>query len=97
MTAFSTLLAAPGPCEQQNAADQMIDLAKQLNNDAQMIELAQIFRQQPRNTVGVIYSTHSRFSLLKLLSAKFGKRPVLPTSAKELGIVRTFPMPICWR
>jgi len=50
VTAFSTLLAAAGPCEQQNAADQMIDLAKQLNDDAQMIKLAQIFRQQPRNT-----------------------------------------------
>ncbi|KAF9648883.1 proline-rich protein [Thelephora ganbajun] len=50
VTAFTTLLAAAGPCEQQNAADQMIDLAKQLNNDAQMIRLAQIFRQQPRNT-----------------------------------------------
>ncbi|KAF8074997.1 hypothetical protein FPV67DRAFT_1727256 [Lyophyllum atratum] len=41
VTAFGTLLAAPGPCEQQNAADQMIDLAKQLGNDAQMIRLAQ--------------------------------------------------------
>ncbi|PFH51909.1 hypothetical protein AMATHDRAFT_74604 [Amanita thiersii Skay4041] len=50
ITAFSTLLAAAGPCEQQDAADQMVDLAKQLNNDAQMITLAQIFAQQPRNT-----------------------------------------------
>ena len=29
----------------------MIDLAKQLNNDADMIKFAQIFAQQPRNTV----------------------------------------------
>ncbi|GLB41792.1 putative carbohydrate-binding module family 19 protein [Lyophyllum shimeji] len=50
VTAFTTLLAAAGPCEQQNAADQMIDLAKELNNDAQVIRLAQIFAQQPRNT-----------------------------------------------
>ncbi|KAG5647447.1 hypothetical protein DXG03_009377 [Asterophora parasitica] len=50
VTAFSTLLAAPGPCEQQNAADQMIDLAKQLGNNAEMIRLTQIFVQQPRNT-----------------------------------------------
>ncbi|KAG6891213.1 hypothetical protein C0995_008465 [Termitomyces sp. Mi166 len=50
VTAFGTLLAAPGPCEQQNAADQMIDLAKQLNNDPEMIRLTQIFVQQPRNT-----------------------------------------------
>lgn len=50
VAAFSTLLAAPGPCEQQNAADKMIDLAKQLGNNAQMISLAQVFAQQPRNT-----------------------------------------------
>ncbi|KLO18041.1 hypothetical protein SCHPADRAFT_886494 [Schizopora paradoxa] len=50
ITAFTTLLAAAGPCDQQNAADQMIDLAKQLNNDADMIKFTQIFAQQPRNT-----------------------------------------------
>lgn len=49
--AFSTLLAAPGPCAQQDAADAMIDLARELNNDAEMIRLTQIFRQQPRNAV----------------------------------------------
>jgi len=43
----------------------MIDLAKQLNNDAQMIKLAQIFAQQPRNTVSVIYSTRSTIFFLK--------------------------------
>ncbi|CDO68191.1 hypothetical protein BN946_scf184938.g43 [Trametes cinnabarina] len=50
VTAFSTLLAAAGPCDQQNSADAMIDLAKQLNNDPDMIKFAQIFAQQPRNT-----------------------------------------------
>lgn len=50
VTAFSTLLAAAGPCEQQDAADQMVDLAKTLDSDADMITLAQIFVQQPRNT-----------------------------------------------
>jgi len=48
-TAFTTLLAAGGNCDQQNSGDQMIDLAKQLNNDPEMIRLAQIFVQQPRN------------------------------------------------
>lgn len=72
----------------------MIDLAKQLNNDAQMIKLAQIFCQQPRNTVSVIYPTRPRLSFLKWLSAKFGKRPVLPTSIQELGTIWTVPMPI---
>ncbi|KAI0742095.1 hypothetical protein C8Q80DRAFT_1197948 [Daedaleopsis nitida] len=50
VTAFSTLLAAAGPCEQQDSADAMIDLAKTLNNDPDMIKFAQIFAQQPRNT-----------------------------------------------
>lgn len=48
--AFSTLLAAAGPCDQQNAADDMIDLAKSLNSNAKMIQLAQVFAQQPRNS-----------------------------------------------
>ncbi|KAI0666896.1 hypothetical protein C8Q78DRAFT_983615 [Trametes maxima] len=50
VTAFTTLLAAAGPCEQQDSADAMVDLAKTLNNDADMIKFAQIFAQQPRNT-----------------------------------------------
>ncbi|KAI0045712.1 hypothetical protein FA95DRAFT_1495149 [Auriscalpium vulgare] len=50
VAAFSTLLAAPGPCAQQDNADKMVDLAKTLNNDPNMIKLAQIFAQQPRNT-----------------------------------------------
>lgn len=51
VNAAATLLAAAGPCEQQDNADKMIDLAKQLNNNADMIKFAQIFAQQPRNTV----------------------------------------------
>jgi hypothetical protein len=97
VTAFTTLLAAAGPCEQQNAADQMIDLAKQLNNDAAMIKLAQTFCQQPRNTVGLFCPTHPRLSFSKRSSAKFGERPVLPAGAKELGTVGTVPVPIRWR
>ncbi|KAG1864851.1 hypothetical protein F4604DRAFT_1012960 [Suillus subluteus] len=50
VAAFSTLLAAPGPCEQQDAADNMVDLAKTLSNNADVIQLAQIFAQQPRNS-----------------------------------------------
>jgi hypothetical protein len=49
VSAFETLLAAAGPCDQQNAADNMIDLAKTLKSQ-DMITLAQIFAQQPRNT-----------------------------------------------
>jgi len=49
VTAFSTLLAAAGPCDQQNAADALIDFSKQLNSQ-EMIALAQVFCQQARNT-----------------------------------------------
>ena len=47
---FTTLLAAAKPCDQQDAADSMIDLAKSLNSQ-DMIRFTQIFVQQPRNTV----------------------------------------------
>jgi len=49
VNAAGTLLRGAGDCDQQDAADQMIDLAKQLGNDPEMIRLAQIFVQQPRN------------------------------------------------
>ncbi|CAG8743335.1 14940_t:CDS:2, partial [Acaulospora colombiana] len=50
VAAFSTLLAAPGPCEQQDQADKMIDLAKQLNNNAEMISQSVLYCQSaPRN------------------------------------------------
>lgn len=53
--ASKTLLAAASPCDQQNAADAMIDLAKTLeasdaDADGELIKFAQIFAQQPRNT-----------------------------------------------
>ncbi|KAH8094935.1 hypothetical protein BXZ70DRAFT_991890 [Cristinia sonorae] len=50
VSSMTTLLIAAGPCEQQNKADEMIDLAKQLGGNKEMIRLAQIFAQQPRNT-----------------------------------------------
>src|SRR5438045_3160739 len=51
VAAFDNLLAAHGPCDQQDAADGMVDFAKKLGNDPDMIRFAQIFAQQPRNTV----------------------------------------------
>lgn len=51
--AFTSLLAAGKNCDQQDAADSMIDLAKTLSSDAEMIRLAQIFVQQPRNAVNI--------------------------------------------
>ena len=53
VSAAATLLAAAGNCDQQNAADKMVDLSKTLGS-AQMLSLAQIFTQQPRNTVSLI-------------------------------------------
>ncbi|KDR80530.1 hypothetical protein GALMADRAFT_240832 [Galerina marginata CBS 339.88] len=47
--AFSTLLAAPGPCEQQDAADGLMNLSKELKS-SEMVALSQIFAQQPRNS-----------------------------------------------
>jgi hypothetical protein len=55
---FDTLLAAADACAQQDQADQMIDLAHQLNSDPTMIRLTQLFVQQPRNSpnsIGVPY------------------------------------------
>ncbi|PPR01687.1 hypothetical protein CVT24_001515 [Panaeolus cyanescens] len=49
VAAMSTLLLAGGPCDQQNAADNFMDLSKELNSN-QMIVLSQIFAQQPRNS-----------------------------------------------
>jgi hypothetical protein len=50
VASFGTLLAAAGPCAQQDAADSQINLAKTLNSDPTMIKLSQIFAQQPRNS-----------------------------------------------
>jgi len=47
---FSALLAGGAAYDQQDAADAMIDLAKTLNNNQDMIKLTQIFVQQPRNS-----------------------------------------------
>ncbi|KAI0314244.1 hypothetical protein OF83DRAFT_1046657, partial [Amylostereum chailletii] len=41
------LFSAADPCTQQDIADGMIDLAKDLNNDSAIIEFAQLFVQQP--------------------------------------------------
>ena len=101
VAAFSTLLAAPGPCEQQNAADNMIDLAKTLKNNANMIQLTQIFAQQPRNTVRTLIFVFSDADGLPILclpvliaTANFAKRALLPASSEERRVGRTLPVPI---
>jgi hypothetical protein len=54
VTASAALLAAAGPCDQQNNADIMMDLSKKLKSN-QMISSAQIFVQQPRNSVRHVF------------------------------------------
>jgi hypothetical protein len=49
VAAMTTLLLAGGSCDQQNAADNFMDLSKELNSNP-MIVLSQIFAQQPRNS-----------------------------------------------
>lgn len=56
VNAFGTLLAAAGPCDQQDNADIMMDLSKKLNSP-DMIKFAQIFCEQPRNTVRRVFIT----------------------------------------
>lgn len=90
--AFSTLLAAAGPCDQQNSADQMVDLAKTLNNDPNMIKFAQIFAQQPRNTVRCL--SQYRCFVTNACTAHLPSRPILPNRAEQPRVERTFPMPI---
>lgn len=75
VNAFGNLLAAADACGQQDAADQMIDLAKQLNSDAAMISAAQIFAQQPRNTV-----SRAGLSIYLLNSETYGHSSPQPTS-----------------
>ncbi|KAH9926285.1 uncharacterized protein BXZ73DRAFT_102967 [Epithele typhae] len=50
LNAVNSLAETASVCAQQDAADAMVDFAKSLFNDQDMIRLAQIFVQQPRNT-----------------------------------------------
>lgn len=87
MASFGTLLAAPGPCEQQNAADNMVDLAKTLNNNANMIALAQIFAQQPRNSVRL--SEFSALRTLKDFDAHSPHRKAFPTASQPHAMLNS--------
>jgi len=97
VTAFTTLLAAAGPCEQQDAADSMIQLAQSLNTDAEMIRLTQIFVQQPRNTpnsVSVPYCQKAPASplLSGLFQCQFqGASPTTFVGGLSVGASGTVP------
>jgi len=93
VAAFSTLLAAPEPCAQQNAADNMIDLAKQLKGNAEMIRLTQLFRQTPRNAVSkssfsIAYSSTDQRIAGQSLSL------VLPICSSEWRVTRALSMSV---
>lgn len=83
VASFGTLLAAPGPCEQQNAADNMIDLAKTLSNNADMITFAQIFAQQPRNSVRIFPSPFFYHLQNSVHTAYITERALLPVSPAQ--------------
>jgi hypothetical protein len=97
VAAFSTLLAAPGPCAQQDAADNMIDLARTLANNAEMIRLTQIFRQQPRNapdSLSVLYCQNAprNQELAGLFQCQFqGVNDNVFTGQVALGAPGTIP------
>lgn len=98
VTAFSTLLAAPGPCEQQDAADAMIDLAHTLGSDPTMIALTQVFVQQPRNSpdsLSVLYcqTPPKNPELSGLYQCQFqGDNPTVFTGNVAVGDLGTIPL-----
>ncbi|KAI9435261.1 proline-rich protein [Lactarius indigo] len=96
VNAFGTLLAAAGPCDQQDNADIMMDLSKKLNSP-DMIKFAQIFAQQPRNTpnsVSVEYCQKAprNAELNGLFQCQFqGADPVNFTNGLKAGDAGTIP------
>ncbi|KZT43758.1 hypothetical protein SISSUDRAFT_496600 [Sistotremastrum suecicum HHB10207 ss-3] len=98
VTAFSTLLAAPGPCEQQDAADAMIDLAHTLGSDPTMIALTQVFAQQARNSpdsLSVLYcqTPPKNPELFGLYQCQFqGVNPTVFTGNVAVGDPGTIPL-----
>lgn len=96
VNAFGTLLAAAGPCDQQDNADTMMDLSKKLNSP-DMIKFAQIFVQQPRNTpnsVSVQYCQKAprNQELNGLFQCQFqGADPVNFTGGVKAGDAGTIP------
>ncbi len=75
----------------------MIDLAKQLNNDPNMIQLAQIFVQQPRNSpdsLSVLYCQQApkNAELDGLFQCQFqGSNPTLFAGNIQVGGNGTIP------
>lgn len=96
--AFMTLLANAGDCDQQNAADAMIDLAKSLNNDPNMISLTQVFVQQPRNSpnklsVNYCQQEPKNAELKGLFQCQFqGVDPTTFTNNVKVGAAGTIPL-----
>ena len=83
-----TILAAAPPCAQQDAADRLVDFAKQLNNNtAEMIKFAQLFAQQPRNTVRQVLASIGVLLVGLTFASRITERsalgPVLPNSPAQ--------------
>lgn len=98
VNAFQTLLAGAGPCDQQNAADELVSYSKQLNSP-QMVALAQLFSQQARNAVSPIpltqcisYQTDTLFH-----TAQLRFHSLLSTSSSKSRAQRVVPMSVQWK
>lgn len=97
INAFTTLLAAGDPCDHQTAADNMIDLAKTLKNNTEVIQLAQVFAQQPRNapdSLSVLYCQQApkNAELKGLFQCQFqGCNPTVFTGNVKVGAPGTIP------
>ena len=80
-----------------DAADNMIDLAKTLQNNAQVISLAQVFAQQPRNapdSLAVLYCQKSprNIELNGLFQCQFaGVKETVFTGNVAVGAPGTIP------
>jgi LysM repeat protein len=97
VSAFQTLLAAGDPCDHQDQADDMMDLAHTLKSDPEMIRLAQLFVQQPRNapdSLSVLYCQKAprNSELNGLFQCQFqGCNPTVFTKNVAVGGPSTIP------
>ena len=78
----------------------MIDFAKQLGNDPEMIRLAQLFVQQPRNSVSTVlaipWNLWSETMKFVLFSADKIAGSILSDCTKERGARWVIPLSIRW-
>lgn len=98
MLACIVYLQLSNMCRFVDAADNMIDLAKTLKNNAQVISLAQVFAQQPRNapdSLAVLYCQKAprNVELNGLFQCQFaGVKQAVFTGNVAVGAPGTIPL-----